>query len=428
MASDRAVEVEGVSKTFRIPHEKRATVFETLAGALRKNEYEVFNVLEDVTFSVAEGECVGIIGDNGSGKSTLLKVIANILRPTKGRVAVRGRMTPFLELGVGFQPDLTVRDNVGMYATIMGLSNGMIRDRIEDVISFAGLGRFEDAKLKNLSSGMQVRLAFSTAIQTDPDVLLVDEVLAVGDMEFQQKCFEVFKRYRREGVTILFVSHDLGSVRRFCDKALLLSHGRQVAFGETGDIIDRYVYGGEGRGGAGEDGAATKGGGSGATGEGVGAGQPQAPPIEEEAAAARPRRWGDGRVVIAEVELLDKFGARSVRFSSFDPMTVRIRYHAKERINDPIFGIALYDELGRHLYGTNTELKDHPIESVQGEGKVDLEVARIPILSGKFFLTVAAHTRDGKPYDWLDKQYSFEVVPAGRDAGIIEVPCRWARG
>jgi len=426
MASDRAVEVEGVSKTFRIPHEKRATVFETLAGALRKNEYEVFNVLEDVTFSVTEGECVGIIGDNGSGKSTLLKVIANILRPTKGRVTVRGRMTPFLELGVGFQPDLTVRENVGMYATIMGLSNGMIRDRIEDVISFAGLGRFEDAKLKNLSSGMQVRLAFSTAIQTDPDVLLVDEVLAVGDMEFQQKCFEVFKRYRREGVTILFVSHDLGSVRRFCDKALLLSHGRQVAFGETGDIIDRYVYGGEGRGGAGE-GAATEGGGSGATGEGVGAGQPQAPPIEEEAAAARPRRWGDGRVVIAEVELLDKFGARSERFSSFDPMTVRIRYHAKERINDPIFGIALYDELGRHLYGTNTELKDHPIESVQGEGKVDLEVARIPILSGKFFLTVAAHTRDGKPYDWLDKQYSFEVVPAGRDAGIIEVPCRWAR-
>jgi len=425
MASDRGVEVEGLSKTFRIPHEKRATVFETLAGALRKNEYEVFNVLEDVSFSVTEGECVGIIGDNGSGKSTLLKVIANILRPTKGRVAVRGRMTPFLELGVGFQPDLTVRENVGMYATIMGLSNGMIRDRIEDVIEFAGLGRFEDAKLKNLSSGMQVRLAFSTAIQTDPDVLLVDEVLAVGDMEFQQKCFEVFKRYRREGVTILFVSHDLGAVRRFCDKALLLSHGRQVAFGETGDIIDRYVYGGEGRDRP-EEGAATEGGGSGATGEGVEAGQTEAPPIEE-AAAAKPRRWGDGKVVIAEVELLDKFGARSERFSSFDPMTVRIRYHAKERVDDPIFGIALYDELGRHLYGTNTELKDHPIESVQGEGKVDLQVARIPMLAGKFFLTVAAHTRDGKPYDWLDKQYSFEVVPAGRDAGIIEVPCRWAR-
>jgi lipopolysaccharide transport system ATP-binding protein len=417
------VEVEGLSKTFRIPHEKRATVFETLAGALRKNEYEVFNVLEDVSFSVAEGECVGVIGENGSGKSTLLKVIANILRPTKGKVTVRGRMTPFLELGVGFQPDLTVRENVAMYATIMGLSNGMIRDRIEDVISFAGLKKFEDAKLKNLSSGMQVRLAFSTAIQTDPDVLLVDEVLAVGDMEFQQKCFEVFKRYRKEGVTILFVSHDLGAVRRFCDKTLLLSHGRQVAFGETGEIIDRYVYGGEGRERA-EEGSK-----AGADGESVDAARPEASTENspENDDTITPRRWGDGKVVITDVELLDKFGVSGKRFSSFDPMTVRIHYEAKERINDPIFGIAIYDEEERHLYGTNTELKDHPIESVQGSGHVDLLVSRIPMLSGKFLLTVAAHTRDGKPYDWLDKQYSFEVVPAGRDAGIVEVPCRWVR-
>ncbi len=155
------VEVENLSKTFRIPHERRVTVFETLAGVLRPNDYEVFNVLEDVTFSVEGGECVGIIGENGSGKSTLLKMIANILRPSRGKVTVQGRMTPFLELGVGFQPDLTVRENIGMYATIMGLSNGTIRDRIDDVIGFAGLKKFEDAKLKNLSSGMQVRLAFS---------------------------------------------------------------------------------------------------------------------------------------------------------------------------------------------------------------------------------------------------------------------------
>lgn len=419
-----AVEVVGLSKTFRIPHERRTTVFETLAGALRKNEYEVLRVLEGVTFSVTEGECVGIIGENGSGKSTLLKVIAKILRPSTGKVTVRGRMTPFLELGVGFQPDLTVRDNVAIYATIMGLSNGLIRERIDEVIEFAGLARFEDAKLKNLSSGMQVRLAFSTAIQTDPDVLLVDEVLAVGDMEFQQKCFAVFNRYRKEGVTTLFVSHDLGAVRRFCDKTLLLSHGMQVAFGETGEIIDRYVYGGEGRGGPGEE-MGTEGGGGGSTGEALEVAQPEASTIEE--AAARPRRWGDGRVIITGVELLDKFKAPGNRFNSFDPMTVRIHYRATEKIADPIFGIALYDEDGRHLYGTNTELKDHPIESVQGEGKVDLDVARIPMLSGKFLLTVAVQTRDGKPFDWLDKEYSFEVVPAGRDAGIIEVPCNWAR-
>ena len=202
--------------------------------------------MKDVNFEVNNGECIGIIGDNGSGKSTLLKIIANILRPSKGKINVDGKMTPFLELGVGFQPDLTVRENIGVYATVMGLSRKEIKDRIiDDVIEFAGLQKFEDTKLKNLSSGMQVRLAFSTAIQTDPDVLLVDEVLAVGDMEFQQKCFDVFNRYRREGVTILFVSHDLGAVRRFCDRTLLLGGGEQKAFGGTEEILDRYVYGGK---------------------------------------------------------------------------------------------------------------------------------------------------------------------------------------
>ncbi|HOV52228.1 MAG TPA: ABC transporter ATP-binding protein, partial [Methanothrix sp.] len=236
------VKVEHLWKTFQIPHERRTTLFENLMGLMRPNQYETFTVLKDVSFEVNEGECVGIIGDNGSGKSTLLKIIANILRPSRGTVRVEGKMTPFLELGVGFQPDLTVRENIGVYGTVMGLPRKEIRDRTDDVIEFAGLHRFEDTKLKNLSSGMQVRLAFSTAIQTNPDVLLVDEVLAVGDMEFQQKCFDVFNRYRKDGVTILFVSHDLGAVRRFCDRTLLLGGGAQRVFGETEDVLDRYVY------------------------------------------------------------------------------------------------------------------------------------------------------------------------------------------
>ncbi|HWQ20185.1 MAG TPA: ABC transporter ATP-binding protein, partial [Methanotrichaceae archaeon] len=232
-----AVEVEHLWKTFQIPHEKRTTLFENLTGFFRPNQYETYTVLKDLSFRVEDGESVGIIGDNGSGKSTLLKIIANILKPTRGRVTVDGRMTPFLELGVGFQSDLTARENVDVYATIMGLPRREIRNKMDEIIEFAGLQKFEDTKLKNLSSGMQVRLAFSTAIQTNPDILLVDEVLAVGDMEFQQKCFDVFERYKREGVTILFVSHDLGAVRRFCDKALLLKGGQIVEFGETNRII-----------------------------------------------------------------------------------------------------------------------------------------------------------------------------------------------
>lgn len=233
--------VEHLWKTFKIPHEKRTTLFENLAGFVRPNEYETFEVLRDVNFSVEEGECLGIIGDNGSGKSTLLKLIAKILRPSRGDICINGRMTPFLELGVGFQPELTVRENVGIYGTIMGLSNGEIKSRVDEVVDFAGLRKFEDAKLKNLSSGMQVRLAFSTAIQTEPDILLVDEVLAVGDMEFQQKCYDVFGRYNREGVTVLLVSHNLEVVKKFCNRTLLLSNGELIDLGDTNRIIDIYV-------------------------------------------------------------------------------------------------------------------------------------------------------------------------------------------
>ncbi len=393
------VEAEHLWKTFQIPHERRTTLFENLVGLMRPNHYETFTVLKDVSFRVNEGECVGIIGDNGSGKSTLLKIIANILRPTKGKVKVEGKMTPFLELGVGFQPDLTVKENIGVYATVMGLSRRDIKDRADDVIEFAGLRKFEDTKLKNLSSGMQVRLAFSTAIQTDPDVLLVDEVLAVGDMEFQQKCFEVFKRYRKEGVTILFVSHDLGAVRRFCDSTLLLGGGVQRAFGKTEEILDKYVY-------SDKDSASE-------------------PSRGEDAAEGRRGLQGGKKVAIVQAQLLDKFGADKRMFMSLDPMKVRIHYSAPSEVLDPVFGIALYSEQGHQLYGTNTALKDVKIDRVEGNGYIDLEIERLPLLSGRFFLTLAVHTRAGKPYDWLDKQYSFEVLPRGRDVGVFEIPCQW---
>jgi len=399
------VAVEDLWKTFQIPHERRTTLFENLIGLLRPNHFETFTVLRDINFTVNKGECVGIIGDNGSGKSTLLKIIANILRPTRGRVKVEGKMTPFLELGVGFQPDLTARENVGVYATIMGLSNREIKERTDDVIEFSGLQKFEDTKLKNLSSGMQVRLAFSTAIQTEPDVLLVDEVLAVGDLEFQHKCFDVFNRYRKEGVTILFVSHDLGSVRRFCDRTLLLGGGGQLAFGETEDILDRYVYGRKER-------------------------EPEAVLAEaEKESTTRNKglsRWGDRTVEIVKLELLDKFERESSRFNSFDPMTIRLHYRARTKVTDLSFGMALYSEDGHYLFGTNTELKNTPVSQVIGEGHIDLEIPRLPMIDGRFLLSPAIQTRDStRTYDWIDKQYSFEVVSRGRDTGIFEVPCRW---
>lgn len=403
-----AIEVEHLYKTFRIPHEKRTTIFEALTGVFKPPTYETFHALRDINFTVEDGEALGIIGVNGSGKSTLLKIIANILHPTEGRVNIHKKITPFLELGVGFQPDLTAAENIKIYATIMGMQKREINDKLDDIIEFAGLERFRDTKLKNFSSGMQVRLAFSTAIQTDPEILLLDEVLAVGDMEFQQKCLDVLSQYRKDGVTIVFVSHDLGAVRRFCDKTLLLNKGEQVILGDTGEVIDRYVYGG------GEEARHSP------------ASQNESETSETEGKSEnKAPRWGDQTVEITNVEFYDKFGNKGARFNSFDPMTIRIFYNAHKKILDPVFGIALYSENGENLFGTNTELKNTSIESLESKGHVDLVIERIPMITGKFLLTVAVHTHDQKPYDWHDKQYSFDVIPTCRDAGLFEVPCNW---
>jgi lipopolysaccharide transport system ATP-binding protein len=402
-----AIEVEHLHKTFRIPHEKRTTLFETLAGAFKPPTYETFHALKDINFTVEEGEALGIIGENGSGKSTLLKIIANILRPSSGSVTALKRLTPFLELGVGFQSDLTAAENIKIYATIMGMQKREINDKLDDIIEFAGLEKFRDTKLKNFSSGMQVRLAFSTAIQTDPEILLMDEVLAVGDMEFQQKCLDVLSQYRKDGVTIVFVSHDLGSVRRFCDRTLLLNKGVQVALGETGDVIDRYVYGGGNEASASGD-------------------KNDLDEVESDVdSEGKNSRWGDKTIEITAVEFHDKFGNKGSRFNSSDPMTIRIFYSAHKKVSDPVFGIALYSENGENLFGTNTELKNIEIGTLEGKGHVDLMIERIPMITGRFLLTVAVHTRDQKPYDWHDKQYSFDVMPTSRDAGLFEVPCNW---
>jgi lipopolysaccharide transport system ATP-binding protein len=237
-----AIIVEGVSKRFRIPHERKVTVYEHLIGLMRGGaySYEEFNALQDVSFSVKHGETFGVIGPNGCGKSTLLKVLAGVLYPDSGRVRMNGKIAPFLELGVGFQPELTAKENVYLYGAIMGLTRKDIDERYDDIIDFSELKRFENMKLRNFSSGMYVRLAFATAIQTDPDIMLVDEVLSVGDESFQKKCGQKIDEIRRAGKTILLVSHALGTVRDLCNRCLLLNGGKVVAVGETEGVLAEY--------------------------------------------------------------------------------------------------------------------------------------------------------------------------------------------
>ena len=235
-----AIEVRDLRKAFRLPHERRDTLQEYFRHPLKRVEYEGNVALDGISFEIEEGECFGIIGPNGSGKSTLMKIIAGIYRADAGDVVVRGRLSPFIELGVGFNPQLTGRDNIRINGTLLGLSKRELQRRYDDIVAFAELERFVDQKLKNYSSGMQVRLAYSIAIQVDFDVLLLDEVLAVGDEAFQEKCFATFEQFRAEAKTIVFVSHQLQAVKRVCGRVLHVESGRAKALGPVEDVVERY--------------------------------------------------------------------------------------------------------------------------------------------------------------------------------------------
>ena len=236
------IEVRNISKVFRIPHAKKKTLFHNLVSvATRRFDYEEFYALSDVSFRVRQGEFIGIIGSNGSGKSTLLKILSKIYQPTLGEVIVRENLFPLLELGVGFQSDFSVRDNIFLYGALLGFSRAVMSKKLDEILAFAELERFADAKLEKLSTGMQMRLGFSIAIQSVAPIMLVDEVLAVGDFSFIEKCFKVFTDFKRQGVTVLFVSHDLGSVRNICDRVIVLSNGKIINQGDAESMINFYT-------------------------------------------------------------------------------------------------------------------------------------------------------------------------------------------
>jgi ABC-type polysaccharide/polyol phosphate transport system ATPase subunit len=235
------IRVNNISKTFKIPLENRYTFKENLVELFRPAKYEKIRALDDVSFKVDEGEFLGIIGPNGSGKSTLLKILAGILVPNNGSLEIEGKISPFLELGVGFNLDLTARENVYQNGIILGLSRKQVDERFDKIIEFSELQRFVDTKMKNFSSGMHVRLAFSVAIQVDADILLMDEVLAVGDMHFQQKCFDVFNRYKEEKKTIILVTHDMGAVQRYCSLAIFVNQGKIIIDGSPQEVVEEYT-------------------------------------------------------------------------------------------------------------------------------------------------------------------------------------------
>ena len=321
-----AVAITGLSKTFQLPHQQYHTLKERVLHPFRASTYDELRAVDNVSVEVAAGEFFGIVGRNGSGKSTLLKCLAGIYGADAGQLRVRGRLSPFIELGVGFNGDLTARDNVMINAIMLGLSRRQARERFEGIIAFAELEEFLDMRLKNYSSGMTVRLAFSVAIQVDAEILLIDEVLAVGDASFQQKCFDEFHRLKREGRTILFVTHDMGAVERFCDRAMLLEKGRMIAIGEPGAIARRYNEINFGR-----------------TIHELSDG------VSEETEPARDR---DAQIVNAWFE--DAGGARiaAIGFRESAVACVEVRFNAP--VDEPIFGVTLRNDVGATVFATTT--------------------------------------------------------------------------
>ena len=237
-----AIIVDNISKKFYIPHEKKTTLFQNIVGLVKRQfDYEKFWALKNISFEVKQGEAFGIIGRNGSGKSTLLKILAKVLYPDSGSITLNGKIAPFLELGVGFQPELTAKENVYIYSCILGVSRKVVDRKYDDIFDFAELKKFENMKLKKFSSGMYLRLAFSTAIHANPDTMLIDEVFAVGDEDFQKKCLDKINEFREQGKTIVFVSHSLDTVKRLCQRSLLLNEGTIVSMGNTEKVINAYL-------------------------------------------------------------------------------------------------------------------------------------------------------------------------------------------
>jgi ABC-2 type transport system ATP-binding protein len=403
--------VDGVSKTFRIPREHVHTLKERAVHPFRRAGHDDLRALRDVSFAVEGGEFFGIVGRNGSGKSTLLKCLAGIYRTDAGRIYVDGRMSTFIELGVGFNMDLAAYDNVMLNATMLGLSQRETRARYDRIIDFAELREFADLKLKNYSSGMLVRLAFSVMIQVDADILLIDEVLAVGDAAFQQKCYDEFARIRATGTTVLFVTHDMGAVQRFCDRALLLENGRCVEIGDPERVGDRYLQLNFSRDA--RDAEAREAGDA-----------PRAATATEEGGDDEPVRLGDGKAEIVEAWFEDERGERADVLRARRPCSFHARVRVHERLDDPLVGVNFHNSVGEHVWGANNLSLERSGTFEPGE-ELTFSLRFTNLLAPDRYWVTPAVARSTGGLEWHDRRPRFAsvmVTATQRPEGLVDLP------
>jgi ABC-type polysaccharide/polyol phosphate transport system ATPase subunit len=416
-----AVEVAKVYRRFLHKNQFRTLKSALLTGSLLSDlsPDQTFTALDGVSFEVPTGCTFGVIGENGSGKSTLLKLLAGITKPTRGKLTVNGRISALIELGAGFHPEISGRENVSINGIMLGLTRKQIEERFDEIVDFAELRPFIDAPVKTYSSGMYMRLGFAVAIHVDPDVLLIDEVLAVGDEAFTRKCLDKIGEFRRRGKTILLVSHSLGLVEKMCDEVLWMRRGKTADRGDPKRVIDAYltyVAGGEEALLAREHGH-------------VPADQPAAAPAGPgDGGPYREGRWGSREIEIVSVQLVDDRGQERHVFVPGESLAVRLRLRATKPIADFVFGVGLFTADGVSVYGTNTHLEEFVPRRVQGEGEVAFTIDTLQLVEGTYMLDVAAHRRDGTPYDYHRGLYSFRVKSRVKDVGVHRPAHRWTFG
>ena len=400
-----AIALHNVTKLYRRYGRKRSvgTLKSALLSGLGVRALapdQTVPALSEVSFTVAAGETVGVIGANGSGKSTLLKLAAGILRPTSGRVCVRGRIGALLELGAGFHPEISGRENIQINGLLLGLTKREIADRFEEIVRFAELEEFLDAPVKTYSSGMAVRLGFSIAAHSDPDVLLVDEVLAVGDEAFSRRSLEKFAEFERAGKTLLFVSHDLALVSERCRRAIWLDSGRFAADGPAGETVALY-----------RESVATR------------EGERRRQALPEEVSVEK--RIGSGRARVVGLRLLNAEGRPAGRFRSGEPVSVEMEVAAAEKLSDFVFGIAISTVSGTTVFGSNTAVDGFVSEEFSGKGRVLLEIPALDLAPGTYSLDAAVHARDESPYDYRRDALRFEVTAERAAGGTWNPARRW---
>lgn len=388
------ISLQNLSKSFIVPHQRRTTLKDSFVDFLRPTVNEKFFALQDINLQIPAGQFVGIIGPNGSGKSTLLKIMAQIYRPDQGQVNVQGKVASLLELGIGFQQDLSARDNIFINASLLGLSNSKIRQILPEIVEFAGIGHFLDLKIKNYSSGMRQRLAFAIAAHLDADIYLCDEVFAVGDESFQAKCLAIFDKWREQGKTILLVSHNTAQISELCDRAILLEQGKITFDGHANEAVALY----------------------------------------QQNISGQPKHdFSSSPLRITAVELFkDSTGSANATptatFRTGDNLLIRVLFQAQRKIEQPVFGLALHRDDGVHITGPNTKTSNFTIDHLgPGHGFIDCYFENLSLLGGKYHLSVSCFDYTClHPFDYLDKRFSFVVEPNRvNQYGLVDLSAIW---